>query len=584
MLADFSFHIDLGAGEIQLYPQNDDLIFSDKQDTTFGFYRRTLDTELVFKRESFYALYAVEQTNVCQDFDLIIKYKGQVYYTGILKFRTQNMKWDIDKCRVDVKLDPQDAYTCLLDNWDREFNALNAIYTRQTVSFLEGTIEETICIDDPCTEFLCTVPYDCISGGAEANGWTLVSHSVITNIGDTDRRVSTYKRITLTVPCVGGIAVPPAGDGWILESDNCPTDATYVRPVNVVYDGANSYFIERTGTPDEVWYYQQWNVVGLNQTAEIGEIDNGILLNDLIGNEFTVLNCKGLAIRSNFLNLNPQGASPSTKPYTEPRTHKLVFFQKSDVVYFNAGQNATYHLWSFKRIMEVLVALYDVEVRIVGNNLRIEHRTYFEGVNDLDLTSPTYEKFIEGYNQYEYDTFEMPKKETWRYREPVTFDFSGSPILYDCNTNADNPEVLFDIPDVNNDVAYLLNLGRTESLNGFVIVETDEIAGNRFMVSRYIYNTTNLYVNGAHSIPSLIDHFWRWERPNLTGLMNDSIETFNTTIRRKKQTELNVKMSTEAYRDLVPDNLIRTQISWGKAREYRWSARSCKLSVTVYHT
>ena len=583
MLADFSFHINLGAGEIQLYTQNDDLIFSDKQDTTFGFYRRTLDTELIFKRESFYALYAVEQSNVCQDFDLIIKYKGQPFYVGIMKFRTSNMKWDIDKCRVDVKLDPQDDYTCLIDNWEVQFNAMSAIYNRNDVTFLAGTLEETTCVHNEQTDGAYPQYEDyvtsCIPSG---EGWTPVEHTVQSNLTPGFYTVTTkYTREVITIDCLSGGGTPqPPGDGWALTNDNCPTNATFARAVPTQFNAGASFDLG-SGAPGDLWYKQVFDVItGIG----IDTIDNAILFNDVLGNEFTKIGCKGLGVRSNLLNLNSQGASPSTKPYTEPRTKNLVFFQKTDITTYAAGQNAFNHLWSIKGMLEVLAALYDVQLRVIGNDLRVEHRTYFESTNGLDLTSPSYEKFIEGFNQYEYETFEIPKKETWRYRENVSLPFAGSPIIYDCFANDNNPEVLHDIPDVNNDVGFMLGNPTLVAKEGFVIAETEVVNSARVMVSRTIYNDTYVAFNAAHAIPNLIDHFWRWERPNLTGLMNDSVETFNSTIRRKKQTELNVKMSTEAYRDLVPDNLIRTQISWGKAREYRWSARSCKLSVTVYHT
>lgn len=584
MLSDFSFHVNFGSGEIQLYPLNDDLLFSDKQDDAFGFYRRTLDTELVFKRDSFYAIYAVEQSNVCQNFDVDIRYKGQPFYVGIMKFRTSNMKWDIDKCRVDVKLDPQDDYTCLIDNWELEFNAMSVIYNRDDVTFLAGTLEETTCVHNEQTDGIYPqyedYVTDCIPSG---EGWTPVEHTVQNNATPGFYTVTTkYTREVITMDCLSGGGGPPQppGDGWVLTADNCPTNATFARGVPTQFNPGASFDLG-SGAPGDLWYKQVFDVItGIG----IDTIDNAVLFNDVFGNEFTKIGCKGLGLRSNFLNLNPQGASPTTKPYTEPRTHKLVFFQKTDITTYAAGQNATFHLWSFKGMLDVLASLYDVQLRVIGNDVRVEHRTYFEGTNDLDLTSPTYEKYIEGFNQYDYDTLTMPRKETWRYRENVSLPFAGSPIIYDCFANDDNPEILYDIPDVNNDVGFMLGNPTLVSKEGFVIAETEIVNSARVMVSRTIYNDTYVAFNAAHAIPNLIDHFWRWERPNLTGTMNDSLETFNTTIRRKKQVQLDIKMSTEDYRDLNPDNLIKTQISWGKAKEYRWSAKSCRLSVTVYHS
>jgi len=584
MLSEFSFHTNLGSGPIQLYPINDDLVFADKQDSDFGFYRRTLETELIFKGNSYNDLYAIEIQDLCVQFDVDIKYKGQAFYTGILKFRTSNMKWDLDKCRVNVKLDPQDEYTCLLDNWEREFNAMRVIYGRENVGFLAGTIEETTCVhneqtDGPYGDYTVFVE-DCIPSG---EGWTAVEHRVQNNLTPGFFTASTkYQREVITLACVGGSPPSPPGDGWVLTNNNCPTDATFARAIQVQLDVANSFDLG-SGVPGELFYLQVYDAIGINAGVDIGTVSNAIMLNDVIGNEFTVLNCKGLAIRSNLLNLNPQGSSPNTKPYTEPRTHELVFFQKTDITTYAAGQDAFFHLWSFKRIMEALVAMYDAQIRIVGNTLRIEHRTYFDGTNDLDLTSPLYERYIEGFYQYEYETIQMPRKETWKYREVVSTQYMGSPIIYDCYANNDSQETVFDIPEVTNDIGFMLGNPTLVSKDGFVIAETAVVGSDRIFVGRLIYGTNLIAINGAHSIPSLIDHYWRWERPNITGLMNDITETFNTTIRRKKQTQLNIKMDTETYRDLVPDNLVRTQIGWGKVQEYSWSARSCKLTINVYH-
>lgn len=582
MIENFTFHCDFGSGEEQLYPVNDDLVFRDERDSTFGFLRRRLDTTLIFKGADFDRLYQIELSGTCDKYDVEIRYDTGDFYKAELKFRTSNTDWDLTLCKVQVKLEPKDEYTCLIDEWEKERNIFSIIpLNTKTVKTYQGNIEESICTENPCTLLQCTVPYDCFPGGADAGGWNYVEHQVITNIGGNYRRVTRWKREYIVVDCTGGIPNEPPGDGWILVDDNCPVSAKYARKLATTYNQANSFSIDPSGTPEEVWYSQFWDIAGLGQTEQVESISNGILLTDILSG-FNP--CTELTLRSNLLGINAQGADPATSPYTSNKTKNIVVFQKSDIKRYWAYQDATKGMISFKKLCEVLAGLFKIEIRIQNADLRIEHHTYFNEVNGTDLTSPTYINFIDGFSKYQYDGANSPRAERWKYYEDVSRDFEGFPVYYDCPTLADTEEKVISFERINNDIAHIILNNQDISNDGFCFVETTIIDGDYYMVSRYIYPlTSQVYINGGYAITSLIDNYHRWERPFLTGTLNGTVEAFDSAIRRRKQVELNVKINAQGYKNFNAEELVKSQLGWGKVESIAWSAKSCKLTLTLLH-
>ena len=582
MIEKFTFHCDFGSGEEQLYPLNDDLVFSDQRDSTFGFFRRKLDTTLIFKGADFNRLYEIELSGTCDKYDVDIRYDSGDFYTGELKFRTSATDWDLTACRVQVKLEPRDAYSCLTDEWEKEQNIFSLIpLNLQTIKAFQGSIEESTCIENPCTLLQCTAPYDCFPAGAEAEGWNYVEHQVITNVGDTYRRVTRWKREVLVVDCTGGVPNPPLGDGWILVEDNCPVSAKYARKLATNYNQANSFNIEPTGNPEEVWYSQFWDIVGLGQTENVENISNGILLADIL----SAFNpCSQYTLRSNLLGINEQGSDPATTPYTNNRTKNIVVFQKSDIKRYWAFQDATKGMISFKKICEALAAMFKAEIRVQNTDLRIEHYTYFNETNGIDLTTPTYSKYIDGLAQYQYDGANSPRAERWKYYEDVSRDFEGFPVYYDCPTQADTEEKLISFERINNDIAHIILNNQDISNDGFCFAETGVIDSDRYLVSRFIYPlTSQVYLNGGYAITSLIDNYHRWERPFITGTLNGVLQTFNSALRRRKQVELNIKISAQGFKNFDAEELVKSQFGWGKIESLAWSAKSCKLTLTLLH-
>ncbi len=584
MLSSFSFHADFGAGEVELFPTNDDLIFSEEKDEDFGFYRRELQTTLIFKGDDFETLYALEQTGNCQQYDIDIRYKGAPYYTGIAKFSTSAFKWYVDLCKVEVKLEPQDAYTCLIESWEEEIDILSPDIKKEKVRILSGEIENNFCqhntaVDGPYLEYQDYV--DCLPSG---EGWTVIDHYAQNNSDPANYTVTTsYQREAITIPCVGGVPAPPPGDGWILVTDNCPTNSTYARTLVVEQNiPENINMGGPTANPDEIFYRDTFKVSGRAFLGETLQADNAVLLENLL-NFYPP--CPGLTIVSNLFDINPSGDNPSGGPYDDPRTHDLIVWQKSDIINADAYTNATTGsgIWTWLEMLRTFNVLYDAEPRIIGNTLRIEHSTYWEKDEGLDLTQSPYAPYIAGRYEYEYDSAAIPRREAWAFPEPVSMDFLGGPITYGCYATADLQDQVYQIERVNTDIGYITLNPDKINIDGFVIGEGYFDGSAYSIVSRYVYPGTDLQVNGSHAIPSLIDFFHRWNRPAIEGTLLRNAEIFNSAVRRKKQVRLQFKLSAEEYLTFNPDNLMRSQMGWGQVQSLTWSAKTCTVTVELMH-
>jgi len=577
MIENFTYHIDFGAGEVQVYPLTDDLVFQDNKAQTLGFFRRILETKLIFKGQDYNNFLAIETGGLCEKLDFDIRYNTGTFYSGEILFRTQNMVWDYDKCRVEIKIEPKDDYTCLTDEWNIERDIFD-VANRYTVKTFQGTIEESICIDpNVAIEPLATAPYDCFTGGADSLGWTLISHSAITNIGGDYRRVTLYKREAIVVNYVGGVLPQPPGDGWILVENNPPTNGKYARKLLTLDNLGYTYF-NPTGTPEEVWFYKEWQLPGIGQTAEIIEISNGLSLNEILE---LIMPCRTL--RSNLFDINTSGDNPDTDPYTNPRTREIIVWQKTDVKRYSALQDASRETFTPLKLLEMLALMFNMELRVINGEFRFEHITYFDTPQGLDLTILPYSTYIEATNNYKYNSETIPKKEEWRYYENVSKEYKGYPVHYNCGALTDPQENLYIFDRVNNDIGYIIYNNNDIDNDGIVMAETANINGQRVLVSRYIYPLTTAYINGGFSITSLIDHYQRWDRPLITGTLNGTPEVFNTAIKRKIQENIRVKLSAQQWKNFSASELIKTGLGWGEVQSAQWSAKSCTIQLTLLH-
>ena len=574
-LTGFTYYITVDSVETELFPYFPPdavtLEFEDERDEIFGFYRKTLETPLVFKGASYDFLLALEDSGDCGVYEFSIRYNGVEKFAGLIRFCTNAMAWDRSKCRVTVRVDNTDAYQCLVEAWEDEINILTGT-TKVEVGYSSGeiayiTCEEVRTSSDPGWEDFETPVDSCISG---QQAWVLYQHWV-TDGGSTRTWTSTYVREEYTAACSGASPIPPAGDGWLLEDDNCPTDALYVREL-----------VQGTPFPVDGDYIFsiEYEIAGLSGDGL--SIDNGVRLDHVLD---TFNPCAG-GIVSDFFTINPDSTHPVNDPYTEALANlaNVIIFQKSDVKRPSVSGNATNGKWTLKDILEVLKYQFNVEPRIFSGDLRLEHVSYWEQeTNGTDLTAGSYAERIAGLYAYTYDSVNAGRAEKWTFQDRCSLAFEGIPVTYETYPSS-APIIEYPISRVTNDVEFISDNPDSIQDDGFVFVAAGESGGVYFMVSETnVYIPTQTNINGHMSIPNLLDHYHKYGRLQPSGTMNGAIETFESSIRRKIQVDLQVKIPVQDYFDMDFSHLIKTQIGWGKVEKAGYNAASCTLTLTLRH-
>lgn len=570
MYSDFTYSLTSGAVDIPVTPVIDDLVFTGEEDEALGAYVRRIETQMLFTGADYDTMYDNwESPGLCDDLPFNVKYQGTTSYQGLLRMGSANVQWDISNCRARASIDPSGAWYCAKENWEAEIDVLNN--KKVTVEPFLGVLETLDCTDTDSVYSLRFIS-SCLT--APTGAWT-VNRNQCELIISTYHYTTTYVREKATIACVSGVAVAPPGDGWTLLTDNCPTNSVWVRAPQTIIDNAASTIVE--GESYDIYY----DVVGGTYT----EIDNGVLLSDVLKNN---LSCTGVTVKSDFFGINEDGTYPSGTVYTEALSNlqSVIIWQKSDVKRPDATENATQGAWTYAKLLSSLREQFNVRWRLSGSTFRIEHVSYFTSTNGLDLTAGAYAGRITGFHAYSVDQNEVGKTERWFFMEDTTVPFSGTPIYYSNCVPYDAPEEIpHDMGQVNNDIGYIQASPDRVSDEGFVFGACYEntVSGTYHMVTENSATGFGAIINGHLSIPNLLDVYHRHERPLPSGTLNGSAVTFESTQRKRRQVDLSILMSNSAFLSWDESQLMKTQMGWGKVVRYRYSCKSCLLTLTLSH-
>lgn len=553
------------AGSQVVTPLIDDLVVEGKQETRFA-WRKKLSTPLLFTGADYDWLYAIETgADRCEEVSIEVEvYCGgdwETLYTGYLKM--DDGQWNPVQCRVAIAVSIDDEYSCILEGWKEEKNILN-VPTSYTVTGLVGYIEEVTCGPNAVAGVVLSNPPTDDSCLSDANAWRVLENQLS---GLEDLGAGTYEGLIETTwvrERVDSSPSMPSGNGWISIGGN-----SWVRELAV------QFVSEEVTTPDNITYFinQLWEVTG-----DI-EFDNARTLGDVL----ELLNpCAGTyTIQSDFFRIN-EGALPATDPYNAAAGgfDQIMVWQKSDIVRPNANYNATKGILTFEKAMNYLRNMFNVEWKVEGTVIRIEHISYFEDDNGLDLTAPAYEEWIDKKNTYSYINTQKPKYERFSWMDSVTSYFEGDPIVYDnaCANKEENSEMFFRVDEVSTDIAFMNGNEDEIALQGFAMAAVyDDGAGG------FYFNTDDGNVNGHLSWTKLHDNYFRHSRPQIAGNMNGADETFDSAIPSKQQEELVVQIECADFLAFDPEQRVQTQIGWGEVSSWSYSAKKCSLTLQILH-
>lgn len=592
LLDDYTFFFfDLNTeDETQCYPEIEELSFQDEEDEGFRFFRRVISTEMQFKGSDYNYLWPLEQAG-CSELGFMVKYKGSEVYRGLILFGSQNIDVDLTNCVITIRIDPEDDYTCLFNQWEQERNLFLG-RDRYTALTEVGTLEYDTCTTPENNSFTQLYvngpPVTCLDSadpGLLYEDWTLIFWEIENVAPGTWRSVATWAREVATIDCDAGSPVEPPGDGWFLSDDDCAGSgqATWVRAPGRTFIPEESI----DDRPNEI-YKETWRVTGVPEgetqrpTSSFG---NAIKLKEVLP---ALGGLCGLTVVSDFYDINPDGSAPSNDEYTAAAADlkDLLIYQKSDIKLPTASQPATIALWSLKGLLEALQLMHDIEIRVSGSTLRIEHMTYWESLSTgIDITTGQYQPLGERSIAYSNNGEDVVRQERWSFAEEVSFDFRGLPIYYpECVPRQAADEQNYNIQRVNNDISFITANAQQVSSDGFCFAAAKEVNGELYIPYSNMPSTLggNLVLNAAMSIPLLLDKYHRNRRPLLNGALNAQDVTFNSAVPRRELEEIILLVDRAYYHNTFdPAAAVTTALGAAEVQSAEYNAADCSLTLTL---
>lgn len=446
------------------------------------YFRAKLDGEIVFTGADYQA---IKDSPDCEEIEVFLEEScdgWQERYRGT--FTTYDCAFNEDRCTASVTPKLKDDYVCFLREYSLETTVANAGDVVTARPFAGVYKAGGCCLDyvSPTpggpTGPVCSIP--------DAN-WCFDNNYYQGEVDEFGNELwlSCYHRIIGTgTPSTP----PPYASGWTYISGNdwwrCPTD----------------------------------------EDLQFSPLDNGRWLNDILEYLSEFISC-GLTVRSHFFNLNATHAAPPTNDaytFAADNCEKLQVHQKSDVKRPDATNPAQSFVWkmSFQKLLSDLEKMFNVFWIIDGSDLIIEHITYFETAEWLDVTQVA---IIKSFGKKEDGA---PNRELFYYVDKeatFTADFAAFPIKYGACGDGDEDVTL---QYFSNDVVYIRTTDNQAEISdsGFCMVATEFIDSNYAIIT----NNTPMGWSALHV------NLHKQRRYFESGTMNDTATTFDTLRKTRK--------------------------------------------------
>jgi hypothetical protein len=477
------------------------------------------------------------------------------FFKGRINFSDGH--WHLDKCILKIKATAIDPYTTYDDNKEKVLNLFQLVPDRKSVFLNEPGVT---------FEFLEFDSADCNPqplwagvGTPEDGAWQWYYNFYHTLSGACSKTTK-WVREKKTITCAESLGAP-----WVLIADTCPGgNKVYVRKASLYDNHVDRIFDPVTG---EFTLTDQYKIFGYDSPDQT--IDNGMSLSDIL---IALMNACSLTIKSDFFQINPDVVSDINYVTGQSSsTNHVIVWQKSDVKRPNVSNNATLATFTPEKMITELVEIFNLEWKITGAELRLEHTSFFVKNPGLDLSIPRYTKDVFFRREYTYDKQKLPRRENYLFTEAfATYgDFYGFPIVYN-NANANQgPDAIKDhrVEDFMTDVLFCLQNpdpnSKAVSDSGFLIGSCGFDGANYFFNRRPPIVDSYATPNNPFAWVYLHSDFHKHKRPFQKGLMNNQLTTFLSVIPTKKGATVAIDFCCDD--SFEPLDYITTPFGWGNA-------------------
>lgn len=579
LLSTRRFTVNDGVGDTTVYPVNSGLKYRWQLEEGGRFYRKRLQTKLLFRGADYTFFKALFDAGDCALITILIEvYCGGAWreeFTG--KIVVGQGEYHIDRCEVTYDVQAYDAYDCFKRALKKSINWLS-LTDPVTVLPIYGTRATETCtysgIEFGSPTGAKMFLKDCWSGGSfdttesiapdATERWRPIEHDKIYDPDGTPELDITTIWAREEVTQVGA----PPGNGWVNQGGN-----DWARPIPL----ALTYL-------DTLYPYLSGDRYLYGATNPEDDISNGRYLPDLLPEVLAELECDSVTeVRSDFFGINPPGDAPSNTAYTFASVYlqDVVLFQKSDIVNDDASTDATtLHM----NLNDFLVSLRDAfnvywSLEPIGGGdfaLRIEHWSYFEAANGTDLTVD-HPLSVVGNNSFK-SNLEIPNSEIFNFQESFNTAFLKSQITYPIACSDSEQDIDYSLSTLSCDVGGLLR-NSSASLTGFVLVSTVDLGDGTYLI-----DNTNDQLNGAMAWDTLHNELWVFGRYSETA---DSTATggalsVESTRRFREQQRITFKYCCQET-DFDPVQLVKSGLGWGQIKDIEHDTEKDQMSVILLH-
>jgi len=482
----------------------------------------------------------------CQEVVLLIKEycsdfpDGIVIYNG--SFTRRDCFFDPAKSIVEVSTKENSLYQCVLDNYDRKFNMLEA----------SNVVSSTYATDVSEYEYR-------VRGGVQVFKLPFFGDFIENSFGSSPIfGITLFVREVTTTYCQAGKPQsPPQGAfaQWELLVNNCEgkgVSTWYRKPnsfqpalvdnINFAVTGCVGVFCIPPPPPvtaaNEVWVLMDTGTVAVpagnlgfwidenSISKNLVEINNGRLLPEVINlglNKYK--GCEALDVQSQLLfnPVNPvTGVSPS--PTYQAQLHAIDDVKDPDADLPGTVENVT-----LKDLMSgIIEGKYNAFWRVNEGTKRfiIEHINDLNNQGVIDLTAIDDGIWTELKDKYGYNNSDVPKAEQFPSLD-TSIDFTGVDIVYEnkCSSGVKS----FETDKVYTEVERIVLDPDTYPNDGIVLITPDSLApfgtldddGNPIGTRGTTGAITGDYrPNAPMAMANLQNDYWGYYRPFGSGNMN----------------------------------------------------------------
>lgn len=486
-------------------------------------------------------------------------------FTGL--FTLTSCEFNYDLCSVEVEIEPNSKYNCLLKSIGNEINILKEslpIAYDYSESFnFELKIVKPTDPDDTTYNNIATITTGFID----------------------DPVALVYARIQEVTSCLAGLpqepqpVTYPVPSPWTLLSNDCALSntSTYTRPAVLQFDTPNNfpttiawsdgvYSPNQTGiplppptsmvdpvllgitfvTPSEAstavpsgeytFYLPQ-----LDFQIEPIRIENGRYLSRVIRFMLDEIGC-GLTFKSDFFGFSPLANYPNAVTGFDPSpTLGLLLFQKSDIANPTATEKATIANISLEALLSDLNVMFNTwwQVNENTNELVVEHWSTLNNLSTgIDLTVDPYRQYSRNNNTVTYLKEDQPSLEQFGYAVNTSdVDFSGLNITYNPDCSA-TPVLKRQTQQICVDFRQVLNNPDFET-EGLMLIQIQslEVSGAKAQNGRVtgVFNP-----NAPLGYGATLPDYYTYNRPNKEGTINNTLTVFDSTKRLKSLKEVTI--------------------------------------------